>query len=171
VHLLWQWLSFPLLEPLSYVRFNILKLIWLQVILITLKKRKNLHVKLTLLTKLLSSSNKLALLIHQDMCLVQRQLKSLSAHWAVEGKARDCYKTIEVKEHPSLTRAVLQTVNILFHWISAALATAQASLVFTPYRTHEKQQERDLGWTKVPHWPRVIWKTDSGVLCHAFSTP
>jgi len=29
--------------------------------------------------------------------------------------AQDCYKTIEVKEHPSFTRAVLQTVNILLH--------------------------------------------------------
>jgi len=28
--------------------------------------------------------------------------------------ARDCYKAI-VKEHPSLTRAVLQTVNNLLH--------------------------------------------------------
>ena len=36
------------------------------------KKEKNLHVKLTLLTKLISSSYKLALLIHLDMCLVQR---------------------------------------------------------------------------------------------------
>jgi len=40
------------------------------VILITLKKKINLHVKLTLLTKLTSSSYKLALLIHQDMCLI-----------------------------------------------------------------------------------------------------
>jgi len=29
--------------------------------------------------------------------------------------AQDCYKTIEVKEDPSLTRMVLQTVNILLH--------------------------------------------------------
>jgi len=29
--------------------------------------------------------------------------------------AEDYYKTIEVKEHPSLTRAVLQTVDILLH--------------------------------------------------------
>jgi len=29
--------------------------------------------------------------------------------------ARDCYKTVEVKEHPSLTRVVSQTVNILLH--------------------------------------------------------
>jgi len=29
--------------------------------------------------------------------------------------AQDYYKTIEVKEHPSLTRAVLQTVSIWFH--------------------------------------------------------
>jgi len=77
--------------------------------------------------------------------------------------AQDCYKTAEVKGHPSLIRAVLQTVNILFHWISVALATVQASFVFTPYLTHKKQQERDLGWTKVPYWPRVIWKMDSGV--------
>jgi len=45
-------------------------------------------------------------------------------------------QTAEVKERPSLTRAVLQTVNILFHWISVALATVQAGLVFAPYRTH-----------------------------------
>ena len=59
--------------------------------------------------------------------------------------AQDCYKTLEVKEHPTLTREVLQTVNILFHWISSALATVQASLVFTPYLTHKKQPEGDLG--------------------------
>jgi len=47
--------------------------------------------------------------------------------------AQDCYKTIEVKEDPSLTRMVLQTVNILLHWISAALTTVQASLVFPSY--------------------------------------
>jgi len=29
--------------------------------------------------------------------------------------AQDCYKTIEVKELRSLTRAVLQTVNILLY--------------------------------------------------------
>jgi len=29
--------------------------------------------------------------------------------------AQDCYKTIEVRENPSLTRAVLQTVNVLLH--------------------------------------------------------
>jgi len=29
--------------------------------------------------------------------------------------AQDCYKTIEFKEHPSLTRAVLQTLNSLLH--------------------------------------------------------
>jgi len=28
-------------------------------------------------------------------------------HCAVEEMARECYKTIKVKEHPSLTRAVL----------------------------------------------------------------
>jgi len=44
---------------------------------------------------------------------------------------QDCCKTIEVKEHPSLTRAVLQAVNFLLHWIS----------VFTPHLTHKKQQE------------------------------
>jgi len=55
--------------------------------------------------------------------------------------ALDCYKTIEVREHPSLTRALLQTVNVLLHWISAALATVQAGLVFTPYLTHKKQRE------------------------------
>jgi len=67
-------------------------------------------------------------------------------HWAAEGMAQDCYKTTEVIEHPSLTRAVLQTVNILLHWIYAALAAVQASLVFTPYLTNKKQQERDVGW-------------------------
>jgi len=65
--------------------------------------------------------------------------------------AQDCYKTVELTKHPSLTRAMLQTVNILLHWISAALATVQASLVFTPYLTHEKQQEGDLGWMKVAY--------------------
>jgi len=59
--------------------------------------------------------------------------------------AQNCYKTVEVKEHPTLTRAVLQTVNILLHWISSALAAVQASLVFTPYLTHKKQPEGDLG--------------------------
>jgi len=29
--------------------------------------------------------------------------------------AQDCYKTIEVKDDPSLTRAVLPTVNIFLH--------------------------------------------------------
>ena len=51
--------------------------------------------------------------------------------------AQDCYKTIEVKEHLSLTRAVLQIVNIFSHWMSVALDTVQASLVFTPYLTHK----------------------------------
>ena len=101
------------------------------------------------------------------MCVVQRYLKSFSLHWAVEGMAQDCYKTIEVKEYPTLTRAVLQTVNILLHWISSALATVQASLVFTRYLIHKKQPEGDLGWIKVRHWPRVIWNMDSGVLFHA----
>jgi len=36
-------------------------------------------------------------------------------HSALEGMAQDCFKTIEVKEKLSLTRAVLQTVNILPH--------------------------------------------------------
>jgi len=76
-------------------------------------------------------------------------------------------KQLEVKEHPSWTPAVLQTVNILLHWIYAALATVQASLVFTPYLTRKKQQERDLDWMKVPHWPCATWKMDSGVLFHA----
>jgi len=53
--------------------------------------------------------------------------------------AQDRYKTIEAKEHPR--RAVLQMVNVLLNCISAALATVQASLVFTPYLTHKKQQE------------------------------
>ena len=48
-------------------------------------------------------------------------------HWAVERLAQDYCKTTEVKEHPSLTRAVLQTVNILLHWLSVDLATVQAS--------------------------------------------
>jgi len=60
------------------------------------------------------------------------------------------------------TRGVTE-VNILLHWMSVALATVQARLVFTPYLTHKKQKERDLGWTKVHHWPRIIWKMDSGV--------
>jgi len=28
------------------------------------------------------------------------------------------------------------------------------------------QQEGDLGWTKISHWPPVIWKTDSVLLSH-----
>jgi len=72
--------------------------------------------------------------------------------------AEDYYKTIEIKEHPSTTRAVLQTVTILLLAISAVLATVRASLAFIPYLTIKKQQERNLGWTKVPDWPRVIWK-------------
>jgi len=36
------------------------------------KKEKNLHVNFTLLSELISPSYKLALLMHQDMCLVQR---------------------------------------------------------------------------------------------------
>jgi len=60
--------------------------------------------------------------------------------------ARDCYKTVEVKEHPSLTRVVSQTVNILLHWNYVALAAVQASLVYIPYLTHKKKQERDLSW-------------------------
>ena len=59
--------------------------------------------------------------------------------------AQDNYKTIEVKEHPGLTRAVLHTVNILLNCISAALAKVQASLVFIPYLNHKKHQARDLG--------------------------
>jgi len=51
----------------------------------------------------------------------------------------------------------------LRHLISPALATVQTSLAFTPYLTHKKQQETDLGWTKVPHWSRVIWKMSSGI--------
>jgi len=45
--------------------------------------------------------------------------------------AQDCCKTIEVKEHPSLTRVVLQAASVLLHWIS----------VFTPHLTDKKQQE------------------------------
>jgi len=80
--------------------------------------------------------------------------------------AQGCYKTIEVKKHLSVTCAVLQTVNILLHWISAALATVQASLVFTPYLTHKKQQERDPSWTKAPHCSclvaRIVWILKNG---------
>ena len=41
-------------------------------------------------------------------------------------------------------------------------------IVFTAYLTvtNKKQQDRDLGWMKVPHWLRVIWKTYSGILFH-----
>jgi len=52
--------------------------------------------------------------------------------------AEDYYKTIEVKEHPSLTRVVLQTVSILLHGISAALAKVRANLAFIPYLTNKK---------------------------------
>ena len=68
---------FRLLEPLSYARFDILKL--MQVILLLIhrypdyfEKKKKLTLKLTLLTKLLSSCYKLVLLIDEDLCLVQR---------------------------------------------------------------------------------------------------
>ena len=49
-----------------------------------------------------------------------------------------------------------------------AIATVQARLVFTPYLTvtNKKHQEIDLGWTKIPHWPGVIWKIGLGVLFH-----
>ena len=130
------------------------------VILITFEKEKNLHVKLT------SLSYKLALLRHLDMCLFQRELKSFSVHWAAEGMAQGCYKTTEVKEHPGLTRVVLHTVNILLHWISAALAKVQASLVFIPYLNHKKHQERErpgLNESTLFHWPRVIWILKNGI--------
>jgi len=64
-------------------------------------EKKNLHVKLTLLTKLINSSYKLALLIHHGMCLVQRQLKQFSMHWAVERMAQDSHKTAKSKYIPS----------------------------------------------------------------------
>jgi len=57
--------------------------------------------------------------------------------------AVDCYKTIEVTEHPSLTRAVLQTVNVLLLWGYSAGYNLHwgYSLVFTPYLTQKNQQE------------------------------
>ena len=64
--------------------------------------------------------------------------------WTVEGMLQDCYKTIEVKEHPSVTCAVLQAVNILLHWLSAALTTVQVNFVFIPYLTNKKQRETEL---------------------------
>ena len=76
--------------------------------------------------------------------------------------AQDCYKTTEGKEYPRLTRAALQTVNILLNWIFTALATVQASLVFTPYLTHKKQQERDLEWTNVGH-PTTLVKIEKWI--------
>jgi len=49
------------------------------------------------------------------------------------------------------TRGVTQltfcSTEYLWHWLQCRLY----SLVFTPYLTHKKQQERDLGWTKVPY--------------------
>jgi len=45
------------------------------------------------------------------------------------------------------THAVSQTVNILLHWMSVALASVQASLF--PYFTHKNQQEGHPVWTKV----------------------
>jgi len=71
---------------------------------------------------------------------------------------QDCYETTEIKKHPSLARAVLQTVNILLHWISVALATVQASLVFTPILTI-KNGKRET-WAKRKYltaWLHVIW--------------
>ena len=78
--------------------------------------------------------------------------------WAVEGMAKDCYKTIFSQRTSSLTRSALQTVNILLHWISASKATVQASLVFTPYLTHKKQQERPglNESSNVPHFTGLV---------------
>jgi len=61
-------------------------------------------------------------------------------HSAVDLMAQDCYETTEVKENLSLTRAVLQTVNILPHWMSVALATVHASHVFAPCLTHKSNK-------------------------------
>jgi len=63
-------------------------------------------------------------------------------HSAVDGMAQDCYETTDVKESLSLTRAVLQTVNILPHWMSAVLATVHASHVFAPYLTHKSNKRK-----------------------------
>ena len=72
------------------------------------KKEKSLHVKLTLLTKLISLSYKLALLIHQDMCLVQRWLKYFFIYWAVEGMAQDCSSQLNTCCYKQLTFCVTE---------------------------------------------------------------
>ena len=66
-------------------------------------------------------------------------------HRPVQRNGRRLLQTIEIKKHPSLTRAILQTVRILLHGIFAALATVRASLAFIPYLTSKKQEERNLG--------------------------
>jgi len=43
-------------------------------------------------------------------------------HRPVERNGPRLLQTIEIEEHPSVTRAVLQTVRILLHGISAVLA-------------------------------------------------
>jgi len=88
-------------------------------------------------------------------------------HRPVERNGRRLLQNNWIKEHPNLTWAVLQTISSLLLGISAALATVRVSLAFIPYLTNKKQQERNLGWTKVPQWPRVIWKIDRGTLFHA----
>jgi len=66
-------------------------------------------------------------------------------HRPVERNCRRLLQKIEIKQHPSLTRAVLQNVSVLLHGISAALATVRASLAFIQHLTSKKQQERKLG--------------------------
>jgi len=56
----------------------------------------------------------------------------------------------------------ITTVNILLNWLSTALATVQANLVFTPYLNHKNQQERNLEWTEVGH-PTALVKTEKWI--------
>jgi len=57
----------------------------------------------------------------------QRQMKSIFVmHWAVnQNDSRLLYNNWSQRTHPAWTRATLQTVNILLHWIYVALAIVQ----------------------------------------------
>jgi len=112
-------------------------------------------VKLTLLTKVISSSYKLALLIHQDMCLVQWQLKYFSLRCRKNGPR--LLQNIDVKEHTSWTCASLQTqltlyfIEYLQPWLQCRLVLSlprilpiKSFIVFTPYLTHKIRERHGL---------------------------
>jgi len=156
--------SYPLIKFLSEA------LCRSTVILITLKKKK----KNSRESRFANWANKFKLQI--GLTNTSRYVSSTTVdlfrciELYVERMTQDCYKTTEVKQHPSLTlaRCYNQLTFCSTEYISVTLATVQSSLAFTPDLTHRKQEEKDPGWTKAPHWPRVIWKMDSGVLFHEF---